>query len=377
MSRERKLGRRLLRYIANHPATPSLLFSAVGVFLTVLFAFPKIREWGEQNLVLILLSVFAVSLGFYFLRAVFLLFYRAIDRILVSGLKATPLTQEELTRFKIQDLVVQSLNKKGFEFHGAKINERATVSDLILIYTRLLYRDWPKEDLISAVVESRSFAFDLKYGRDREHDEKQFGKAQFGDWESIVRSYCEKRDIPIRGNAYTLETGFGTGSAYLEGSLFEELYGLKRGCKYFTDLSPSAIRIAKKRFSLRGRKFFVCSSEDLKNKIGHGSIDLYTSFRTFSSSLFDVRRSIIEAKRVLKPGGYFLVTIPHLYLNLDGTYSIGLMKDVTDMIVTKKYRDEVVQKILGYLDMFEFQSIQNDDSGAFEVIISARKGTAN
>lgn len=373
MRRKSKLGRRLLLHVASHHTIVGVLATVGCSAIAILVTLPEARMWLTANLwfvpavALIAIIPYMVSL-----------LYRNVRRITLAGIFRTSSenkSNDELLRYRIQDLVIQGLTAQGFDFHGAEITARTTVSDLILIYTRLLAPDWPHEDLKSAVLDSRRRAFDYKYGSDRSFDEKELGRDRFGDWENFVRDYCSASEIPIRGNRVTLEVGLGTGQSYEDGSLFEDLYGSKNGVKYFTDVSQSALAIAKKRFSGSGRKFIACSAERLSNKIEERSVDLYVSFRTFSASLFDTRRAIVEAKRVLKPGGYLLISIPHLYLQADGSYETGLIQDVSKAVVTKKYRDEVVQRIRGYLEMFRFQSIRQDDQTPYEVLISARRGT--
>jgi ubiquinone/menaquinone biosynthesis C-methylase UbiE len=43
--------------------------------------------------------------------------------------------------------------------------------------------------------------------------------------------------------------------------------------------------------------------------IENGSFDIYVSLRTYQSTLFDIETSVLEATRILKPGGIFVVSL--------------------------------------------------------------------
>lgn len=287
-----------------------------------------------------------------------------------------PAETNELTRFSIHELVVQRLRDEGLAFYGFNISDKTTIGDLVLVYTRILYKDEvPKSELVSAVSTARKDAFDRKYGEDRVFDEKLRGLSEFGHWEVHFREYCEKQNIPYTNNENTLDVGTGTGALYSDSALFNELFCSNSGVKAFTDISSRAISLARARLKQRNRKFLVCSAEDLHPRIASNSIDLYTSFRTFSASLFDTRRALFEAKRVMKPGAYLIITIPHLYIHADGTHEFGLMRDVKEGKITKKYRDEVVSEIVDHLKELNFQKVAFEASFPYEVFISAMRSS--
>jgi len=52
--------------------------------------------------------------------------------------------------------------------------------------------------------------------------------------------------------------------------------------------------------------------------IADAKYDLYCALRTYESVFFDVRASMKEARRVLKPGGCIVISVSNGYLTSDG-----------------------------------------------------------
>lgn len=366
----------LIRYLSrNMNAWIGVSTILLGI-ISIVLAFDLTRTFLQNNLT----SLFIALL----LSILLILTRNVIGRVKIEIDKRNWMTsltngrriESELTDIRIASIFAQRLIKAyGLRFYDFEINSNTSITDIYLYFTRFLYINmWPEKALDEAIEDARAVSYDVKYGADRENDEKVVFRGQHGQWEDYLIEYCNKKSIVIENNDSVLEVGFGTGLIYKENSIFDKIYGSNYGTKYITDISKLALRKAKSRYKLQGRVFLRCPAEKLHRRIPPSSVDIYLSFRTFSSSLFDRKKALIEAKRVIKPGGQILITIPHMLPLPDGTYQTGLMRDVKDKRPTKKYRDEIVNSICENLNMLGFFDIHFDISYPYESFISARKG---
>lgn len=366
----------LIRYISRNAHVWGLFFTISFGIITFILSFEFARYYIVNNIYFIVLAFAGIALSlFSWLKLTKIIKFLNKKNWILSVHKTQKATNE-LTDIRIISVFTERLiNNYGLRFYDFEPNSNTSISDISLYFKRFLYiNKWPEKALNDAIEEARAVSYDIKYGEDRENDEKILFRNLHGAWENYLINYCDSNSIRLFGKDSVLEVGFGTGLIYEGGDLFDRIYGSRHGKKYITDISQVALKRAKSRFKAPGRIFLVSPAENLHRRIPPSAIDIYLSFRTYSSSLFDRKRALIEAKRVLKPGGTILITVPHMLPRSGGTYETGLMRDVKDKKPTKKYRDEVVRAIRDDLNMLGFFDVKFDASYPYEVFISGRKG---
>ena len=377
-SRRKRAFQRLLHALLTHSGAIGIILALISFPISLWLASTPETETAVRWIATTSAIIFSIYILYRF-------YFYALDKLAETRFKNqfnNNDNYDNLTKYNIYELFASFLDIEGLRLYGVRLGNDTTISDIILTYNKIIYfKEAPDHELAASVAKSRRIAYDIKYGVDRKGDEKLSAAPLLGNWEEHFRSYCAEMDIEYKNQKNILEVGFGTGQVYQEGKLFEEIYGAESGKKYITDISCDAIKLAKARFSGSGQKslffsrfsFLGCQSEFLDKTIPDNSIDLYLSLRTYSSSLFDIRRSIAEAKRVLRSGAAIVISIPHLYFKNEISYEIGLMRDVRAGKITKAYRDEVANEVMHYLNLFEFDDVAHSTRYPYETYISARR----
>lgn len=377
-TRQKRAAKRLVHSVLTHSSAMGVIIALVSLAISLALAW----NTTANDIVRVAWIALAFFCALYIFYAVY---FKVSSKLAEKSFKELYLDNEEkdrLTSYNIYEIFTSFLNLRGLRLYGVKLYSETKISDIILAYTKIIYfKEISNSEILLSVTKSREIAYDIKYGKDRTDDEKIVAAQRFGDWEDDFRSYCKQQNIDYANCKNVLEIGFGTGLIYERGTLFEEIYRRNDGKKYITDISNDALGVARKRIPNPGcfhkkYKFIKCQAELLDSSIKDDSIDFYISLRVYSSSLFDIRRSLAEAKRVLHSGAPILLSIPHLYYNIEtGSHEFGLMRDVREKKVTKSYRDDVVGDLIRYLKLFEFDNINYDSSFPYETYISARRGT--
>ena len=220
----------------------------------------------------------------------------------------------------------------------------------------------------SIVEGGRRDAFNKKYGnRLKIQDERHIlgiGKwnKEFNDLLAIYQN-IEKLSI--------LVVGIGCG---LEGvdiyDKYEEFYAV--------DLSADALATSQRFFPRM--KIVNGSAELLPERLAH-SIDLYVSLKTFQSSFFDIEKAVSECRRVLKPNGISIISVPKGYYN-EGEYTPGLapinynIKSIKQLgnygIIDKMLPFYLINKIIKMLYKNRMHNIELH-TGAVEIYIVSKK----
>jgi ubiquinone/menaquinone biosynthesis C-methylase UbiE len=135
------------------------------------------------------------------------------------------------------------------------------------------------------------------------------------------------------------------------------------------DTSAGALEYAKKK--LPQMIGYVNDAEDL-DAIANASVDVYLSFRTFQSSLFDRRAALHEAHRVLRKGGLIILSIPIMFLKDDGSVLSGLIPPGS-FEPEMDYAKEIVGRVRHLLKTLNFKDVGMDDRSPFEVYVYAHR----
>jgi SAM-dependent methyltransferase len=185
----------------------------------------------------------------------------------------------------------------------------------------LTIRDLEKlcgDDSAGALADARGWAFGRKYGDRTQQDDERFTK-EISLWVDEVKALLnDVMEVGDLGTKAALNVGIGNGS---EGK------GLYDCFKRFigVDISERALEQAEQHYPFlkaenqpssleeEERNATICTSAERLLKIGNQSIDVYLSFRTYQSTLFDKNRALYAAYRVLKPGGFVLISVPNKY----------------------------------------------------------------
>lgn len=334
---------------------------AAGIFLLFVTDLFENREGYSYAQALVpALAIFVVLLLLiYFGRPTYNWIRKKIRRAKESSLFA----KGGRFHLNIEEYVFGELERLGYNISGITVNDKATNFDLIRYFLRYPEQAPNKKKFIEDLTDIRCRAFELKYGNKDEKDEKILGKPELGNWfipfEKFVCQAIEG-DLQLLN---VLEVGFGTGQAY-NGTRFLEKFNSYTA----TDVSIKSLAHAKEDFP----NIKVLHSEAENLPFEASSFDLYISLRTFQSTLFDRRRALHEAARVLRPGGVIIISVPKLYYTVAGEKIVGLSPRYGSP-ATLKYARIVVDEIKMFLELLSFQKIVSDeDLSGYEILISAR-----
>jgi len=199
---------------------------------------------------------------------------------------------ESDSKYRIQsipDIVKNEARRHGINIDGIPIGDRLTIFDLERICTRTYFPNIPHDSTCSVLENARTFAFTQKYSEPKE-DEKLVDVSHIRlqdlrPWDVYFQEFINELGIDDINALDVLDVGIGNGHAC------EKLYNSFRSFKA-VDISEGALEYAQRKYPQM--IYYINSAEDLKD-IPNSSIDLYLSFRTYQSTLFDRRISLHEA----------------------------------------------------------------------------------
>lgn len=344
-----------------------LLTAAVPIIAYLIFEifkkiFPQLS--GDEKLIALIIIVFLAAVIF-----VIFLMTPILDWLISAFRKRQQDTiYDPKGRYGTDTvgLVQQYMENNGLNIDGLVFNQKVTIGDLTKHASNHLNASFDTEKIRELTQGARAFAYRNKYSEPSDEDEKVFLKDRYGIWTKYLDSFLLKNDIRLVEfyNSNILDVGFGHGYAYANVDHFEKF-------KKFTaiDISKKALENSANNFSGITTKVGVAE----KLPIETSSIDLYFSFRTFQSTLFDRRAAIHEAERVLKFGGLILISIPILYVDSQGEIKKGLSPGYKRK-PTLNYAQYVVDETKLLLEMVGFKNISDSKKHSpFEIFILARR----
>jgi SAM-dependent methyltransferase len=181
-----------------------------------------------------------------------------------------------------------------------------------------------------------------------------------------IMDRIEREAALLRGK-HLLEIGCGMG--------YDSLEFLKRGVRVTaTDLTPNAVRLAKRHFELEGVEAESVHTENALNlSFPDESFDAVWSNGVLHAT-GDTRRAVAEARRVLKTGGRAIIS--HFYRRPSWMYVVfrlgrePIEHGEEDPPVNEFYRDE---EILSFFEGFEVVEAVHEHHRAIPVAKSGVK----
>lgn len=351
---------KIIDYFEEHPVTTSVivtLFAAIPGFYQLYTSFKSDGFLSNIKISDFYIPIIVIVVAWLTLLTLFVI-------------KRSRQTNEEKvfspeSRFyqDIREIMEHFLSQYEIHFGKVNFNKVATVNDLINVCARTFYPSHSSNDIKEKIIHARRHAYTQKYTAPRNDDEKLAAKSSYGNWIDHFSRFLESKGISDIGQYDVLDVGFGNGHAYCICDYFKKIKSLT-----IVDLSKDALDIAKKSFPSA-----VCVQNDAENleTIQNSSVDIYLSFRTYQSTLFDRRAAVHEAFRVIRPGGIVVISIPKIYVAPDGEIIEGLSDP--NKIISKEYLYEVVDRISSYFEMLGFKDISAWNESPYETFIYGKK----
>jgi len=270
-------------------------------------------------------------------------------------------------RYKIADIVLDDLKNFGLVMDHVKISDCFTIFDLVRMCKHTHYNKMSAEQIKEKVFHARSHAYTIKYSQPIE-DEKlipphKLQVEELRSWTDYLNDILVENSISLFISR-VLDVGAGHGQANKD--LYSNLNNL-----VLVDISSKALEFAKK--DLPMATIFEDSAEALSH-IQNETIDIYFSFRTYQSTLFDIRASLHEAYRVLNRRGIFIISIPILFPKKDGTVAKGLLRPgVSSDETNMEYASNVASAIIERAECLQFQNVRFDHRSPYEFFIIGEK----
>jgi len=265
-----------------------------------------------------------------------------------KGLKTRQIAQKELSKSSIYSKVnVKTItenaeNKFNINLGALEIGTSLTLDDLSAI---CISCGAPAEDAKNQLQKLRENYFTEKY---LAYDYSKDLRGQIPQWDEEILSIFDDLAINL-SLCRVLDVGCGNGL---------ELPTLFSGAKDLIVADISKEMLQKCKNVLDRVKTIHAPAENLAG-IASGSIDLYVSFRTFQSSLFNINAAIREAHRVLAQDGVFIISIANGFVD----FSTNVKSIVRGLLIPgSTYVDRnlpyrISEQVIGKLHDFSFLDV--------------------
>ncbi len=275
-------------------------------------------------------------------------------------------------RYKISMIVKRELRDQNFNIDNLDLDRGINVRDLEALCARLYFTVQSREKIIEAIGSARAAAFTAKYAQPGE-DEKLIDlcdlriegtdAATVKPWHHYLDAVLANSGIDDLAELNVIDVGAG------HGLTCNDFYARLRNLTA-VDISEKALTTLRNN-AYEHVKTHVAAAERLDG-IESGSMDLYVSFRTFQSTLFDRRSAITEAFRVLSYGGRLVVSIPRIIPRGD-VFERGLVRPGS-VEIDPRFPMELASEISASLTALNFENVRIDDVSPFELFVTATRG---
>lgn len=259
---------------------------------------------------------------------------------------------------QISDIMLDFIQRSGYKINDIYTEWDLSLDDIIEnCKCKLGIRDIEIDNII---FEARSYSYDKKYC-DYTYDDDYRG---FNDlWQKEFRDILTILNISENISGYKIiDVGVGNG---LEAKLiFNNVKELT-----LVDIAKDSLKRAKE--LIPHSNIIVSAAENLKS-VSDESQDIYVSFRTYQSSYFDIKRSIREANRILKPNGTIIISIANGFIDQNKKIIPGLVIPKTQFI-DKNRPYKLIDIIRNQLNLLRFENI-GIRTGIGEIYIYGRRG---
>jgi SAM-dependent methyltransferase len=274
-------------------------------------------------------------------------------------------TSSKYTIQRIPEIVLNELKKSDLNMDALNILPGFTINDLAE-YCRIFHPNKSKNFIFEKVSCAREVAFTTKYAEPKEDEKlinmKLIGHGEINLWYLYFYDLLKIISLNNLDEIDILDVGICNGKVMKP--IYENINKLNG-----IDISKKAIDYCKLNFPKAN--LFVDSAENLTT-INNSSIDLYLSFRTYQSSYFGTKKALIEAYRVLRSGGFIVISIPIMYARKDGTLLKGLQPP-NKLEPTMEYAYNILERIRELLDICNFVNITDFRKSPFELYIYAQR----
>ena len=267
--------------------------------------------------------------------------------------------ETEWFKISIKDLIEQRLAELGLPL---------VYKRYICFYENSLlwrsYVDSRHEENIVKILNARSYAFDKKYGK--YNYKKDLREKYKGEWFQPIITALQK--IGLNQNSKFKVLGVGSNNGI---ELIQSLENFPRADIEILDLSNEAI--IKGRADFPRIKFFNGNMENCT--LPKSDYDLYLNLRSINSSGVDIRMTLAECFRLLKPGGLAIISVSNGYLT-DNSARPGELVETKGMYDNKdggfsnNRPYELSNKIRNKLDDYGFKQVEVH-TGLTEIFLTA------
>lgn len=244
---------------------------------------------------------------------------------------------------RISDLIIAKLKQVGYEISLNELYEnkqREAVANLISDRYGIGY--FESSTIVYNII---SEAFNDKYSSYNYLDDTR--SIAFEWKENFLSCYERASRLPL-GNNKIINVGVGSGYEAIK--LFSDCNDVT-----YVDIARGGLENIKKQMS--DAKVILSSADDLTSMASE-SYDLYVSLRTYNSSFFNLKKALLEARRVLKEGGVIIVSIANGFLCAKKNCTIpGLIIPGTEFVDIYRGID-TIKIIHTELDSAGFKNIQ-------------------
>jgi ubiquinone/menaquinone biosynthesis C-methylase UbiE len=221
-------------------------------------------------------------------------------------------------------------------------------------------------EILHKITKAREEAFNIKYGH---YDYEKDLRENYSDtWYKPIISILKKENYKVEKEFSVLGVASNNGIELTQ--IFKDY---PKASLAVLDLSEVAIKSGQKTYS--NVKYISGNMEDCT--ISNSSFDIYLNLRSIHSSGVDIRMTLAECYRILKPNGIAIISVSNGYLTPNEIRQDELVETkgmydnrIESFSTHKPY--EIIEKIRIKLDNYGFRFIELH-TGETEIFIKAIK----